>query len=432
MKKLFKNRSFTLLFAGGLVSNIGNELFLFAVGLYILDITGSGLSMSIFIALGFGFKTLFSPVAGVLIDRWNKVKILYITDFIRGFLFVTAGIIMASGISPQESIILLYIITIFLAINVALFEPAVLSAVPEIVGDDMVQVATGAQSTVMSIQTVIGLLAGAIIYTILGIEWVIAINALSFLLSGFSEMFIKTRYKIERKGITEENKKTVLGDFKVGINHLINKEGLISYVLFTLKLNIIYIPFIFVGIPFLYNTALGRPPIELANVQIVFAVSAFIGGIVIGQMKIKNTFLAVGKGFSLIAIGFVCMAIISYLVINQHINYWVFYIVFLLLAATVSMGLTTAYIIMITGITKAVDPEFRGRTFSTIRAINQSAATLFLIIGGLIIDFLDIATFLISASGLLVVFIIQFFKSKQIKKLLDGIQNRGVKEIIVD
>ena len=98
--------------------------------------------------------------------------------------------------------------------------------------------------------------------------------------------------------------------------------------------------------------------------------------------------------------------------------------------ATVSMGLTIAYVIMITGITKAVDPEVRGRTFSTIRAINQSAATLFLIIGGLIIDVLDITTFLIFASGILVIFIIQFFKSKQIKKLLDGIQNHVSTETI--
>ena len=125
------------------------------------------------------------------------------------------------------------------------------------------------------------------------------------------------------------------------------------------------------------------------------------------------------------------MAIISYLIINSYINYWVSYSLCLGLVAVFSIGYMTASIIMITGITKAVKPEFRGGTFSTVRAINQSAAVLFLIIGRLIIDFLDVTTFLIAASVLLIIFVILFWNSKHIKGMLKAVQNK-VNETMLD
>ena len=95
MKELFKNKSFSLLFTGSLVSEIGNSLFGVAMSFYILDLTGdSALSMGLFFFVITMTRVLASPIAGVLVYRWNRVRVIYITDFIRGCVFVFAGILL--------------------------------------------------------------------------------------------------------------------------------------------------------------------------------------------------------------------------------------------------------------------------------------------------------------------------------------------------
>ena len=83
MGELFKNKNFTLLFMGNLVSEMGNVLFGFMAGLYIQDLTGDAIKLALFLALGAAVRLVFSPFAGVLVDRWDKVKIIYLTDFLR-------------------------------------------------------------------------------------------------------------------------------------------------------------------------------------------------------------------------------------------------------------------------------------------------------------------------------------------------------------
>lgn len=424
MKELFKNKSYNLLFVGSLVSEIGNALFLFAVGLYILDVTGSGLSMSLFLAIGIGVRVLASPIAGVLVDRWNRVRVIYITDFIRGCVFVFAGIIIFSEINPTESIILLYIVSGIGAVSAAFFDPAVKSAIPDIVGEDILQEALGAQNIVGGIQSIIGLLTGAIIYTLLGIEWVLVINAVSFLLSGFSEMFIKTKYKKapqeHTEGYVKSNEKTIFGDFKFGIKYLISTEGLFTYVLFSLTLNFAIAPMLYVGIPYLFNTQLGRPPIELASMQIMYAAVTMIGGFIVGGIKIKNASNTIGGSFILISIGFMGYALSSYYISNGYISYLVFYCIFLGLMAIVSTGLVIAYVIMLAGMIKAITPNVRGRVFSTTGALSQSCVPIALIFGGLIIDNSSVTILSVFCSILFVIPTIGFLMNKKVKKLING------------
>ena len=125
MKELFKNVNFKLLFAGNLVSEIGNSLFGIALSFYVLDLTdNSGLSMALFLSAIIGTRILFSPLAGVLVDRWNKVRVIYMTDYIRGILYVLLLVFILSNPSNDKIIISLYVIGILSNICAAFFGPA--------------------------------------------------------------------------------------------------------------------------------------------------------------------------------------------------------------------------------------------------------------------------------------------------------------------
>ena len=99
--RVFKNRNFALLFWGIAVSNIAHVFFSFAIGFYIYEITiplvgesDAEIIKAVFIALSGILIVILSPIGGVLADRWNKAKIMYVTDFIRGVTILAAGAVV--------------------------------------------------------------------------------------------------------------------------------------------------------------------------------------------------------------------------------------------------------------------------------------------------------------------------------------------------
>jgi hypothetical protein len=94
---IFKNKNFNLLFAGVMVSNIAHVLFNFAISLYILRIADAAygkeqaaLIQAAYLALSGLILLVGMPFGGVLADKLNKVRIMYLTDYIRG---ITIGLV---------------------------------------------------------------------------------------------------------------------------------------------------------------------------------------------------------------------------------------------------------------------------------------------------------------------------------------------------
>ena len=86
-------RNFRLFFFGQIVSNSGNWLTMVALVLLVLDRTGSGVAVGLLSACQFGPILLFSAWGGVLVDRFNKRKLLYITQSLEmAQSFVLAGL----------------------------------------------------------------------------------------------------------------------------------------------------------------------------------------------------------------------------------------------------------------------------------------------------------------------------------------------------
>ena len=88
-RNVFANRNFTLTFLGALVSNVAALFYSFAVSFYILKITNNNaLIQGLYLAVGgitFCVVTLFG---GVISDRFNKAKIMYMCDYLKGGIIV--------------------------------------------------------------------------------------------------------------------------------------------------------------------------------------------------------------------------------------------------------------------------------------------------------------------------------------------------------
>ena len=425
MRELFRNNNFKLLFAGNLVSEIGNSLFGIALSFYILDLTDSSLSMGLFLFVIIGTRVLFSPLAGVLVDRWNRVRVIYMTDFIRAGLYVLLGFYIATNPTLDNIIISLYIIGIFSSINAAFFGPAMTSALPEIVGEDMLQAANGAQSIIQSLQSIIGVILGAAIYAFFGIWWVIIINAVSFGLSGFSEMFIKAKYRKEKTAeeIAIQNGRGLTEDFVDSVKYIKNRTGLFNLVGYSLVLNFAFTPLFAIGIPFLFKIDLARinAEMEYAYSNVAFSIAMLIAGLIVGSMKIKSINSTLKVGLLMLSLSFAFVALSMYLGSSRILDFGWFYTMFIIGMIVLAAFMMLTNVPLNTGLVKIVDPNYRGRVFSTISAIAGGAIPISMIVGGVIVEYYGI-----SALGLFCVIVMLyptfgFLTNKKVKTLLDSI-----------
>ncbi len=172
-------RNYRLYFTGQVVSSTGTWMHTVALGLLVLSsrLHGNGLNVGVVTALQFLPILLLGTWGGLIVDRIEKRRILYVTQSAAGLLALALGLIVAFNAVTMWEV---YVIAgLFGVVN--LFDnPARQTFVQEMVGRDLMSNAISLNSVVMNAARVVGpAIGGVLIYTV-GIEACFLINAASY------------------------------------------------------------------------------------------------------------------------------------------------------------------------------------------------------------------------------------------------------------
>jgi MFS family permease len=170
-------RNFRLFFFGQIVSNSGNWLTMVALVLLVLDRTDSGVAVGLLSACQFAPILLFSAWGGVLVDRFNKRRLLYITQSLEmAQSFVLAGL----AFMHEAPLILFYLAAIAGGCFLAIDNPVRRSMVNEMVPAEDVPNAVTLYSAMINFSRIVGpLIAGVLVVTV-GYGWCFTLDALSY------------------------------------------------------------------------------------------------------------------------------------------------------------------------------------------------------------------------------------------------------------
>ncbi len=177
---LRRNRNYRYLWLGSVVSQLGDWFNLIASAEIITNMTNSGVAISYLFLARFLPLFLFSPLAGVLADRYSRRKIMIVSDLLRaltvlGFLFV-----QASG-----QIWLFYVLTVMQFILSALFTPARSAVLSNVVEKDELVAANALDSLTWSTMLALGAFLGGVVAAVLGAEAAFVLDSLTFVLSAW-------------------------------------------------------------------------------------------------------------------------------------------------------------------------------------------------------------------------------------------------------
>ncbi|WP_235714711.1 MFS transporter [Neobacillus dielmonensis] len=216
-----KRNSFLLLFGVG-ISSLGDFIYIIAINIFVLKLTGSAAAVAGLWIIGPIAAILTKFWSGSIIDRANKRELMILTDFIRALVVAIIPIL--------PSIWLIYVCLFFLSAAKAFFEPASVTYITSIIPRENRKQFNALRSFVTSGALVVGpAIAGALLMftTANAAIW---INAVSFAVSAFMLFLLPN---VEKSGNHSQSitLKVLMNDWKQVLSYS-KKHSYIAAVFF--------------------------------------------------------------------------------------------------------------------------------------------------------------------------------------------------------
>lgn len=271
--------NFTMFLTGRSISVLMSSIYTFAVGLYVLKMTGSGLSFAITLSLQIIPTVLIGPFAGILADRFNKKVLVILTDAFNGILFITLFVVSASGLTLLE----IYSATLLLSSSQALYNVSIDSAVPDIVSKNNILRLNSIGKIVDSISTIISPGIGGILYAGMDIRFFILLNGIAFLFSTLTECLIN--FHLYFVPMPLDKNFDLRLDLIEGIRYIKKTEWIKKTLLNFLAVNFFISMCFSVPIPYILNNTFRLSSNVYGFIQCFSPIGMVIGALLVGKIS---------------------------------------------------------------------------------------------------------------------------------------------------
>lgn len=272
MNRALFTKDFTLVVVGQVISLFGNAAIRFALPLYLLNLTGSSALYGTVTACAFLPAILLSPIGGIAADRVNKRNVMVILDFF------TAAVILAFSLLMRGShLVPLLTVTLMLLYGIAgAYQPSVQASIPALVDPEHFMAANSVINMVSSFSSLMGPVLGGVLYSACGLESVLWVCTVCFVLSAVMEIFIQIPFVKQASdgGIL----RTAGTDFSESIRFIRREQPAVGKALLIIcGLNLFLSAMIIVALPYLVTEVLELEPVQ-ANRLYGFAEGALAAG----------------------------------------------------------------------------------------------------------------------------------------------------------
>jgi MFS family permease len=323
MKELFINRTFFLLWAGRLISQIGDKFYGIALAWWVLAKTDSPVAMGFLMATSVLPGLLIAPWAGAYIDHWYRKPVIIIADIVRG---IAVMIVVCLSVINMLEVWHVFVVAAIISLGSSFYDPTVLAIIPQIVSKEELPKANGLSQIIGGVSMVLGPMLGAASVSLFGFTTVFLINGLSYLVSAFCGWLmvipLAARQQMASSSVNWK-------DIKAGVSFLVRQKHLLI-IIGVIGLTHFFVGSLMVALPFLAKQLAGNGVHNLGYLETIMGLGLISGSIVMsmrrnGSVQDNNLFLFIlGLGVSFLLIGMFkltdIVTIIPYLIIMLFIG----------------------------------------------------------------------------------------------------------------
>lgn len=343
------NRSIVLLWIGHIISHAGDAIYQIALPWLILDLTGSKTTTSLVAECAYLPAVLFSLLAGVFVDRFDRRHVMIFSDAVRMILVVILVLFLLTG---GTSTWVIGLIVFSVASFATLFYPARDAFIPSLVPRESLTSANAFMSTSGQFAHMAGPAMAAILVAWIGLTHLFTFDALSF---GASMICVALIARKSRQPVMDKEKSTHLRDLKEGLHYVFQKKTLALLLILTAVNNLFIMGPAMIGTPIFIREVLRLDFIAYATVEAFMA-----GGMLLGSFLVWRF----GKDFNPAIVLFLGMIMDG---LTYSLLYFVnTYSITKLLLLVHGIGIPMITISRTTIFQLTVPNKYRGRIFSMV------------------------------------------------------------------
>jgi MFS family permease len=304
MLSLLRQRNFSLLWFGGLISFIGDWVLFVALPLYIFNLTGSVLATGLVFIVNSIPSILLGSVAGVYVDRWDRKRVLMVANFLRGPLLLALLLV-----DSPDKVWIVYVVGFLGRCLGEFLSPAEHALLPKLVDKSQLVKANALNSLNNNLARLIGPAVGGLAVQLWGFSSAVLIDAASFIVAGFMVWLIAAPESVTRaqpepgESVAEDQgKPNILREWKEGLA-LVAGNRIVTSLFVLLGISALAEGFIAVFYAIFVQTSLGGGELELGWLLTAQAAGGLVGGIFIGRMSDRfSPRQMVGYGFLVLGV----------------------------------------------------------------------------------------------------------------------------------
>jgi MFS transporter, DHA3 family, macrolide efflux protein len=362
---------FTIVWLGQIVSVLASTMSQFALTIFMYQETGSATALGLMQVFFITPFLVISPIAGVMIDRYNRKLMMMVSDLGAGLATLAILALQAAGLLEYWH---LYVTSIVYGLGMAFQWPAYSAAISTMVPKEQLGRANGMMSLIEAGPGVIApILAGAVL-PLIGLTGILVFDVVTFILA-IGALLVVHIPQPTRTVEGSQAKGGMLQEAAYGFKYIFARPSLLGLQMIFFAGNL------FAGIAFtvlapMILSRTGNDSLMLGSAQTAGAVGGLVGGVLMsawGGFKRRSHGVLLGwiwSGLSMAILGFA-----------GGLPVWI-----------IGMALSSIVIPLVNGSNQAiwqskVAPDVQGRVFSARRLIAWFTNPISPIIAGTLADY---------------------------------------------
>jgi MFS family permease len=279
MISLLRQRNFSLLWFGGLISMIGDWMLYIALPIYVYQLSGSTLATSATFIAKTVPRLLLGSVAGTFVDRWDRKRTMIISNILLALSLLPLLLVRST-----DWLWLVYGVAFLQSTINEFFGPAENALLPRVVKEEELISANSLNSLNNNLARVIGPSVGGLVAALFSLAGIVLIDALTFIVAASLIASVTVSGKVEQK--TDQDEVALWQSWWEGLR-FIWREPVIT-ILFVVVLltglgegvfSVMFIVWV--------NKVFGGGALELGWFMTAQGVGGIVGGFIIGSIASK-------------------------------------------------------------------------------------------------------------------------------------------------
>lgn len=296
---------FLVLWTGQALSIIGSMAVQFALIWWLTQRTGSAAVLATAALLGLLPAVALGPVIGVLVDRWDRKRVMLAAD---GIVALASLVLAALYFTGGATTGMVFLVLFLRGLGGAFHAPAMLASTSLMVPAEHLTRIQGLNQLLQGGINIVSAPLGAFLLALFPMAGVMLIDVGTALLAIVPLVFIRVPRPPRAVPVASAAANSIWSEMIAGARYLVERRGHMSLVVMAALINMCLVP-AFSLLPLLVSGELGGDALQLGWISSIFGIGTIAGGIALGvwggtRRRILTVLPALAAlGVSVVALG---------------------------------------------------------------------------------------------------------------------------------